>query len=207
MTIPPGNLFIVTAPSGAGKTSLVRTLIKAVEHLTVSISHTTRAPRPGEEDGVHYHFTDAASFQALINAGAFIEYAQVFGHYYGTTSAGVAAQRQSGRDVILEIDWQGAVQVRQQFPEAVGIFILPPSRAILEERLRGRNQDSAPVIARRLSEAITEMTHYVEFDYLIVNDDFTTALGDLQAIVRAHRLAIQPQAVRQAQLIQELLTP
>ena len=193
-----GILYIISAPSGAGKTSLVREVLANDPALRLSVSHTTRPMRPGEQDGVHYHFVTVAKFQEMIAAGAFLEYAQVFDNYYGTSKAGIDAQLRSGQDVILEIDWQGAQQVRQLFPGVVAIFILPPSQEVLENRLRARGQDSEAVIARRLREVRTEISHCNEYDYLLVNEDFGQAVADLQSIMRARKLhrEIQEEALR-----------
>lgn len=201
----PGTLFIVSAPSGAGKTSLVRALIAQDPGVVVSVSYTTRPRRSGERDGVHYHFVDQPRFLAMLEAGEFLENAEVFGNYYGTARAAVAAQLEQGTDVILEIDWQGAQQVRQAFPGAIGIFILPPSRAILRERLRGRKQDDEAVIERRTQAAVEEISHYSEYDFIVINDAFATALADLQAILRAARLRLTAQAERQQRLLRDLL--
>jgi guanylate kinase len=168
-----GTLYIVSAPSGAGKTSLVRELLAKSPGLTLSVSHTTRPVRPGEENGVHYHFVSPDQFQTMVGAGAFLEYAQVFDNFYGTSKAAVLERVDRGRDVILEIDWQGARQTRRLFPGSVSVFILPPSREVLEERLRARGQDSEAIIARRMKEAKTDISHYKEYDYLLVNDDFS----------------------------------
>jgi guanylate kinase len=200
-----GTLFIFSAPSGAGKTSLVKALVDSTPGIEVSVSHTTRPMRPGEEHGVHYHFTDVARFQQMINAGAFLEHARVFDNFYGTAAETVHERLDAGQDVILEIDWQGAQQVRRLVPEAVSVFILPPSREVLEQRLRGRGQDSDEVIARRLGDAVAEMSHYAEFDYLVVNDDFDTALAQLRAVVMARRLRQSAQQQRLAGLLQALL--
>jgi guanylate kinase len=202
---PRGTLFIISAPSGAGKTSLVKALIAASENLTVSTSHTTRKMRPGEENGRDYHFTDVPSFQSMVAEQAFLEHAQVFDNYYGTARAGVVDLLNTGVDVILEIDWQGARQVRAAMPEARSVFILPPSRGELETRLRGRGQDSDEIIARRMRDAVAEMQHYNEYDYLVVNDRFDMALQELQAILLTHRLRLAPQAARYAGLLKELL--
>jgi guanylate kinase len=201
---PLGSLFVVSAPSGAGKTSLVRALLEADSGVQVSVSHTTRARRPGEEDGVHYHFVDRPSFERLVGEGAFLEHARVFDNHYGTSRADIEQRLARGRDVILEIDWQGARQVRERLPYAVSVFILPPSAEALEERLRGRGQDSDEIIARRLAEARAELSHYGEFDYLVVNDDFDTALAELRAIVAARRLRRTAQARRHAGLLAAL---
>ncbi len=200
-----GTLYIVAAPSGAGKTSLVRALLERSEGLALSVSHTTRPMRSGEEAGVHYHFVDRERFQAMVAAGDFLEHAEVFGNHYGTSRSAVEAQLAAGLDVILEIDWQGARQVRAAFPEALGIFILPPSRAALEERLRGRGQDSDEVIAGRMARAVDEMVHFDEFDYLVINDDFDVALEQLAAILTAQRLRQPCQQQRHADLIKSLL--
>jgi guanylate kinase len=202
---PQGSLYIFAAPSGAGKTSLVKALVETTADIEVSVSHTTRAPRPGEVDGVNYHFTDVAAFQAMVAQGAFLEHAQVFDNYYGTARANIEQRLAAGVDVILEIDWQGARQVREQFPDSIGIFILPPSRQALEERLRGRGQDGDEVIARRMRDAESEISHYGEFDYLVINDDFATALVELAAIVTAQRLRTRVQASRHQQMLQALL--
>lgn len=200
-----GTLYIVSAPSGAGKTSLVARLLEVRSDLALSVSHTTRAPRPGEQDGVHYHFTDAETFLAMIEDAAFLEHARVFDNYYGTSRAAVQAQLDAGKDVILEIDWQGAQQVRRLMPGCQSIFIVPPSRETLEARLRGRGQDSDEVIERRLGEAVKEIEHHVEYDYLVVNDDFDTALRELQSIFQANRLRLRPQLERHRRLLENLL--
>jgi len=191
-----GTLFIVSAPSGAGKTSLVNALIDAIADLTVSVSHTTRARRPGERDGVDYHFTDHDVFAAMVEAGAFLEHATVFGNRYGTARESVERQLDAGADVILEIDWQGARQVRTLMPAATGIFIMPPSYEELERRLLGRDTDSGEAIAGRMRAAEAEMSHFAEYDYLVVNDVFERALVDLKAIVQASRLRTAVQKVR-----------
>ena len=200
------TLYVVSAPSGAGKTSLVKALVDSQpEAIRVSVSHTTRPMRPGEVDGVHYHFIDRPGFEAMLAGGAFLEHAQVFGNYYGTARAWVDEQINRGQDVLLEIDWQGARQVRAAWPQCVGVFILPPSRAELQRRLRGRGQDDEETIARRMREAMSEMSHYGEYDYLVVNEVFERALADLQAIVRARRLRREVQARRlQSSLVQLL---
>jgi guanylate kinase len=200
-----GTLFIVSAPSGAGKTSLVQALVAATSDLVVSVSHTTRARRPGEQDGVNYHFVDAARFEAMIAAGDFLEHAQVFGNRYGTARETVEKELTAGRDVVLEIDWQGAQQVRTLVPAAQSIFVLPPSRAELEQRLRNRGTDSEATIRARMDEAVAEMSHYGEYDYLVINDDFQRAVGDLQAVVRACRLRQAIQQARQAVRLTEIM--
>ncbi|GBG13969.1 guanylate kinase [Novimethylophilus kurashikiensis] len=196
-----GNLFIVTAPSGAGKTSLVRKLLQTDPHVKLSISYTTRPPRPGEQDGVDYHFVDKAEFLRMLEAGEFLESAEVHGSYYGTSQRWVQGVLQEGEDLLLEIDWQGAEQVRNLFPYAVSVFILPPSQEELSKRLHGRGQDSAEVIARRLANAREEISHVAEFEYVIINDQFDEALRDLQAIVRAKRLKTDKQLRRHAELV------
>lgn len=185
-----GILFILSAPSGAGKTSLVKALLERETSLGLAISYTTRQPRLGEVDGVHYHFVEERRFLAMIEAGAFLEHAQVFGNRYGTAEAQVREALAAGQDLLLEIDWQGARQVRQRFPGAVSIFILPPSAPILAERLRGRGQDSEEVIAGRMRQARDEMSHFDEYDYLVVNDRFDQALDDLACLARAERLRL-----------------
>ncbi|MEM7401720.1 MAG: guanylate kinase [Pseudomonadota bacterium] len=178
-----GKLFIVSAPSGAGKTSLVKELISSNENVVVSVSHTTRKKRPGETHGKDYFFISEEQFKAMISEDEFIEYAKVFDHYYGTSQSSVMQQLQQNLKVILEIDWQGAAQVRKRFSDTQSIFILPPSKAELTNRLRGRGQDSDEVIARRMRDAESEMSHYHEFDHIVLNDDFKQALSELSAIV------------------------
>lgn len=180
-----GRLFIIAAPSGAGKTSLVKALLDSTPNIAVAVSYTTRPMRPGEKDGVDYHFVDHDTFKKLIKAGDFLEYAEVFDHFYGTSRSRVMERLDKGMDVILEIDWQGARQVRQMMSENVSIFILPPSRVLLEQRLRSRNQDSNEVIERRLRDAVTDISHYDEFDHVLVNDDFDMALAELKAIIKS----------------------
>lgn len=199
-----GKLFIITAASGTGKTSLVKELLATTDNLTVSISHTTRQPRPAENDGEHYHFVDKATFESLIGQSAFLEYAQVFENYYGTSRQAVETLLNQGVDVILEIDWQGALQVKEKFAEAVMIFILPPTRNALQSRLSNRGQDSDEVIQKRLAGSITEMRQYDKFDYVVINDDFAVALSDLQSIIKTHRLSTKVQQQRNAKLIADL---
>ncbi len=199
-----GNLYVVAAPSGAGKTTLVRLLLEA-EPVRLSISFTTRAPRPGEEDGREYHFVDTATFRAMIERQEFLEWAEVHGNFYGTSKKWIADQLAVDADVLLEIDWQGAQQVRKQFPEAIGVFILPPSMAELERRLTGRGTDAADVIARRLAAAQAEMRHVGEFDYVIINNQLEEALLDLRAVVRASRLQFAAQAARHAALFDRMI--
>ncbi len=202
---PLGMLYIVSAPSGGGKTSLVRALLATDPGIVVSTSYTTRQPRPGEHDGTNYHFVDPAHFQSLVAANAFLEHARVFDHYYGTAQSTVEEHLSAGRDVILEIDWQGARQVRTRMAQTVSIFILPPSYELLEKRLRGRGEDDDVVVMRRMSDAVNEMTHYSEYDYLVINDQFDRALGDLLAIVRAGRLRCDRQQRRHGDLIDRLM--
>ncbi len=200
-----GQLFILSAPSGAGKTSLVAALVKAMPRVAVSISYTTRLMRPGEIDGVNYYFVEKPTFMEMLRDGAFLEHAEVFGHLYGTSREVVNRTLAHGLDVILEIDWQGARQIRRSMPDCLSIFILPPSRQALESRLRQRGQDLDEVIARRLQEAVSEMSHYHEFDYVIVNDEFERALADLQAIFRTRRLRRENQQLELTELLRELL--
>ncbi|MCA1770750.1 MAG: guanylate kinase [Halomonas sp.] len=204
--MPQGTLFIVSAPSGAGKTSLVRELIESLDGIQVSVSHTTRERRHGEVDGVNYHFVDLPAFEAMIERGEFFEHARVFDNYYGTSRPAVQAALDVGQDVILEIDWQGARQVRNQLPDAVSIFILPPSREELEHRLASRGTDEHAVIERRMQDAVSEMSHHDEYDYLVINDDFTTALRELQALVIAQRLSRERAGKTHAPLLQALLS-
>ena len=199
-----GNLFIVAAPSGAGKTTLVSLLLENDPQIRVSISHTTRAPRPGEENGREYHFIDVPAFLEKVQHGEFLEWAEVHGNYYGTSKKWIESEMSSGRDVLLEIDWQGAQQVRKSFPKSIGIFVLPPSMDVLKTRLSGRGTDSAEVIARRIAAAHDEMRHVDEFDYVIINDDLQQASGDLQSIVTASRLHYANQRQRHASLFASL---
>jgi len=201
-----GKLYILSAPSGAGKSSLLHALLDAVgASVAVSVSHTTRKPRPGEINGKDYHFVDVATFQAMVGEGAFLEHARVFDNYYGTSRPAVEQQLAAGQDVILEIDWQGARLVRELMPESIGIFILPPTREALRERLQGRGQDDAAVIERRMRDAISEMSHYAEYEYLVINDVFERALVDLVAILRSHRLRLVQQSQVHAGLLRALL--
>ena len=205
MITPLGTLYIVVAPSGAGKTSLVKALVDSMPNLYVSISYTTRPQRANEQEGINYHFIETERFQSMINDKLFLEYAQVFENYYGTSRQWVESYLQTDHDVILEIDWQGARQVQLEWPHSVGIFILPPSLQALEERLQARGQDSEEVILKRMKQAKQEISHYHELDYLVVNDCFATALADLQAIVRSRRSLRATQQVRHKQLLMELL--
>ena len=200
-----GTLFIISAPSGAGKTSLVKALLDVTDDISVSVSHTTRDMRPGEENGVDYHFTDIETFKKMIDEDAFLENAMVFDNFYGTAQASIEEKLKAGEDVILEIDWQGAAQVRKIMPNCVSIFILPPSRNELEKRLQGRGQDSEEVIARRMRDAVNEISHYPEFEYLVVNDDFDMALVELQSVILARRLRYEVQSQRLADMLSDLL--
>jgi len=199
-----GNLFIVDAPSGAGKTSLVRALLEADPLVKLSISYTTRASRPGEVDGKDYHFVSEQTFLEMLARGDFLESAQVYGNRYGTSQPWIENAMKTGSDILLEIDWQGAAQVRKLFPEAISIFILPPSLEALVQRLNGRGQDSQEVIARRVAAAREDISHVAEFDYAIINDDFQVALQDLLAAVRSQRLKIGQQLERHQDLINQL---
>ena len=200
-----GNLFIVSSPSGAGKSSLISALLAKHQDMQVSVSNTTRAPRPGEEDGIHYHFTKVDQFKALIEQNEFYEWAEVFGNYYGTSKSAIQSQLAKGIDVFLDIDWQGAQQMRKLVPEIITIFILPPSKKELESRLNKRGQDSEEVINSRMAQAQSEMSHYNEYDFLLINDDFELTLSHFEQIVLAHRLKIQNQQSKFDNLITELL--
>lgn len=201
-----GNLFIVAAPSGGGKTSLVKKLIETLDDIEVSISHTTRMMRPGEQNGVDYFFIDEEEFIHMINDCAFLEHARVFNHLYGTSMEQITNRLQNGIDVILDIDWQGAEQIRRSFPDAVSIFIIPPSLDALKQRLLNRRQDKDEVISDRMKKAQDELSHYPEFDYLIVNDNFEKAAMELGAIVIANRLRIERQINKQSKLLSFLLS-
>ena len=198
-----GNLFVVCAPSGAGKTSLVKALLDNDRQIRLSVSYTTRAPREGEHDGREYHFIDKPAFEAMIAAGDFLEHANVYGNYYGTSRRWIEGELAAGHDVLLEIDWQGASQVRRLFPDMAGIFVLPPSLAELEKRLKGRGTDAPEVIAKRMASAREEISHVLEFEYIIVNERFDVALQDLMSVVRAARVSRARQRVRLAKLIDE----
>ena len=200
-----GVLFVVSAPSGAGKTSLVRQLRAQVEGFTVSVSHTTRPQRPGEIDAVDYFFTHRETFGQMVATGAFLEHAQVFDNYYGTARATVETALSSGKDVLLEIDWQGARQIKARMPDCQTLFVLPPSREALLQRLTRRGQDGEETIARRMRDAMAEMSHYAEYDYLIINDDFATAVAEMRSIVLACRLRTTVQSIRNQELIANLL--
>jgi guanylate kinase len=199
-----GILFIVSAPSGAGKTSLVAALLEAEPGVKLSVSHTTRPPRPGEVAGRDYHFVSRGEFERMLEAGDFLESAVIYGNQYGTSQQWIGEELAKGHDVLLEIDWQGAQQVRRLMRETVGIFILPPSLEVLAQRLKGRSQDKAEDIARRLAAAREEISHFAEFDYVIMNDDFGRAARDLASVVRAERLRLRRQLVRHADSINRM---
>lgn len=201
-----GTLYIVAAPSGGGKTSLVRQLVETVDGIEVSTSHTTRPMRPGEKNGVDYFFVSETAFNAMIKENAFIEHAQVFEHWYGTSVKQIAERLERGVDIVLDIDWQGAEQIKRLFKNALSVFIVPPSLEVLRERLHNRRQDNEAVIAERMHKAQDEMSHYPEFDYLIVNDEFNTAAVELNAIVIANRLRMERQVNKQSKLLSFLLS-
>jgi guanylate kinase len=203
----PGNLFILSAPSGAGKSSLINALLQqeSSRPMQVSVSHTTRDPRPGEQEGKHYHFVSIATFKQNIKKNAFYEYAEVFDNYYGTSEAAIDVQLAQGIDVFLDIDWQGAQQVRMKKPSVTTVFISPPSKQELETRLRGRGQDSEDTIASRMAKAQGECSHFQEFDYIIINDDFKQALTDLTTIVNNQRLKRSQQVAQHKMLLDELI--
>ena len=205
----PGGLFVVSAPSGGGKTSLTRASLAALAKVgieaEISVSHTTRPPRPGEKNGTHYHFIDRPAFEAMVERGEFLEHAVIYGHYYGTARARTEQRLAAGRDVILDIDWQGARQIRQHMPGSTGIYLLPPSMAQLERRLRARKQDTEDAIRQRLAKAREEMRHYEYYDYLIVNQDFATAMNQFVSVFIAHRLARPVQEIRHNSLIKKLI--
>lgn len=206
MTQATGTLYIVSAPSGAGKTTLVTALVEQIDTLKVSVSHTTRAMRPGEVDGLNYHFTSREQFLKQVGEGDFLEHAEVFGNLYGTSQSTVEQTLADGHDLILEIDWQGAQQVRRALPQARSIFILPPSREALQQRLSNRGQDSAEVIAARMALATDEMSHYVEYDYIVINDDFQIALDELKSILAGNRLTLARQQAVYRELLAGLLS-
>lgn len=205
MTQTRGNLFILSAPSGAGKSSLISALLAKYSDMKVSVSHTTRSPRPGENNGEHYHFVSVDEFKDLIKKDDFFEWAQVFDNYYGTSKQAIEQQLAAGIDVFLDIDWQGARQVRDLVADVETIFILPPSKAELESRLNNRGQDSQEVIAGRMAQAQSETSHFNEYDYVVVNDDFATALKEIETIVLAKRLSLQSQVIRHQELLTDLL--
>jgi len=199
------NLFVVSAPSGAGKTSLLKQLISELEGVQTSISHTTRQKRDAEIDGVDYHFVDIEQFGRLVSEEAFFEHAEVFGNHYGTSKSSIDDQLAKGIDVILEIDWQGARQIKKQLPDSLSVFILPPSKSELENRLQGRGQDDEAIIKGRMDAAISEMSHYNEYDYLVINDDFSVAVAEIKSIIQAERQKISIQSKKHAQLLSNLL--
>lgn len=201
----PGNLYIIWSPSGGGKTSLVTALAARDSNVCRSVSHTTRAARAGEIDGREYHFVDCATFQRMTGSGDFLEHAEVYGNYYGTSERWISDALAAGRDIFLTIDWQGGMQVRRRFPGVIGIYVLPPSLAVLEQRLKARGQDSNEVVARRLAAARDDLSHLIEFDYVIINDQFETAVAELAAIVRAQRLKREAQMKRHESLIENLM--
>jgi guanylate kinase len=202
-----GTLYIISAPSGAGKTSLVQSLLTMLPDVVASVSHTTRPPRAEEVDGRNYHFIDEALYMRMVEDGDFLEHAKVFGNYYGTSRQHIQEQLLLGKDVVLEIDWQGARQIRQLMSDCMSIFVLPPSLQALASRLRSRGQDSDEIIERRMKEAVSEMTHYAEFDYIVINDVFDTALQDLASIFTSNRMLLVNQQQRHADLLAELLKP
>jgi len=205
--VAKGTLYIISAPSGAGKTSLVQALLTMLPDVVASVSHTTRPPRPEETDGRNYHFIDETAYMRMVEDGEFLEHAKVFGNYYGTSRQHIQEQLLLGKDVVLEIDWQGARQIRQLISDCMSIFVLPPSLQALAIRLRSRGQDSDEIIDRRMKEAVSEMTHYAEFDYIVINDDFDTALQELASIFTSNRMLMVNQQQRHADLLAELLKP
>lgn len=200
-----GSLFIVAAPSGGGKTSLVKQLLSELDQIEVSVSHTTRQKRPGETHGLDYFFIDDHTFTEMVSQDAFVEHAKVFDHFYGTSAAQITERLQAGIDVVLDIDWQGAQQIKRRFVDAVSVFVIPPSLDVLKQRLMDRQQDDAQTISHRMQRAQNELSHYDEFDYLIVNDDFTVAAAELKAVVVAHRLRMPRQMAAQRKLLSFLL--
>lgn len=203
----PGNLFIVSAPSGAGKTSLVQALLNINPEIDLSVSYTTRDPRPGEHDGKDYHFVSRSTFTVMLQRGEFLESAEVYGNLYGTSQTWISHETARGRDILLEIDWQGAAQVRKVFPECISIFILPPSRETLEQRLKGRGKDSDEVVAKRMAAVRDDVAHIAEFDYVIINDNLNEALRELNAVVLSARLHCTEQLARHQALINQLQNP
>lgn len=201
-----GSLFIISAPSGAGKTSLVKALIKEMSNIVVSVSYTTRPKREDEKEGIDYHFVTSDEVSRMLKQNIFLEHAEVFGNFYGTSQIWVEEARIKGQDVVLEIDWQGARQVRMQLPEAYSIFILPPSREILEERLAKRHPDNSKLVMERMQEARAELSRYNEYDYIVCNDQFDEALADLKSLVRAHRLKAAKQIQQNASLLEKLMS-
>lgn len=201
-----GTLYIISAASGAGKTTLVNAVVEQLKNLLVSVSHTTRSPRDGETDGVNYHFVNKKTFEEMLENGEFLESATVFGNMYGTSKQHIQQQLQKGMDVILEIDWQGARQIRQLMPDSRSIYIVPPSTTALRERLESRGKDDETIINQRMREAVSEMSHYVEFDYLVINDDFDEARENLASIIRGNRMLHEQQQQKHAELLAQLLT-
>ncbi|NNM58428.1 MAG: guanylate kinase [Legionellales bacterium] len=204
MQDPNGTLYIISAPSGCGKTSLVRAVISGMDDILVSISHTTRPARPGEQDGINYFFIDESTFQAMIESHQFLEHASIFGNWYGTSKQWVQEQLALGKDVILEIDWQGARQIKWMIPESIGIFILPPTLTALQTRLEQRAQDKPEIIAYRMAQANIEISHYHEYEFIIINDDFERALDELKAVILSERLKLKQQLLRHGNLLREL---
>jgi len=202
-----GNLFIISAPSGAGKTSLVHALLDINPHIDLSVSYTTRDPRPGEQDGKDYHFVSRETFLEMAKRGEFLESAEVYGNLYGTSQTWISQENAKGRDVLLEIDWQGAAQVRRLFPDCVSIFILPPSKEALEQRLKGRGKDNDAVIAKRMAAVRDDVAHVAEFDYVIINDNLDEALRELNAVVLSAKLVCAKQLTRHQDLINQLQKP
>lgn len=201
-----GSLFIVAAPSGGGKTSLVKQLVTTQQKMAISVSHTTRKKRPGEQEGIDYFFVDKPHFMGMVTRGEFVEHAQVFDQCYGTSALQITDRLEAGIDVVLDIDWQGALQIRRAFADAVSVFVVPPSLDVLQQRLMGRQQDDEATIQRRMQRARDELSHFSEFEYLIVNDEFHQAAAELSAIVTAHRLRMLRQSVRQSKLLSFLLS-
>lgn len=202
---PPGTIYIIAAASGTGKTSLTKALVKILPSIKISVSHTTRPKRPGEKNNLHYFFVDEETFTAMINADKFLEFAKVFDHYYGTSQEFVEKELEKGKDILLDIDWQGAQQVRKKIKNCVSIFLLPPSKKALRERLEKRKRDPKEIIEQRLNLASKEISHYNEFDYIVINNDFNKALHDLKNIIVTHRLKTERQIIKHAKLIKELL--
>ncbi len=205
-SIASGHLYVISSPSGGGKTTLVSQLLECTPDVARAVTHTTRKPRPDEKNGVHYHFVSVETFHEMVAQDGFLEYASVFGNFYGTSRKEVDSRRKHGTDVLLVIDWQGAQLVRQATAEAISIFILPPSIGALHARLLSRNQDHPSVVEARMQDAVNQISHYPEFDYLVINDDFDMALASMRAIIMANRLRIKPQMHRHAELLDELLS-
>ncbi len=202
-----GNLYVISAPSGAGKTSLVRALLNRDTHIDLSVSYTTREPRAGEQNGRDYHFVSRETFLAMAKRGEFLESAEVYGNLYGTSQTWISQEIAKGRDILLEIDWQGAAQIRRLFPECISIFILPPSREALEQRLKGRGKDNDAVIVKRLAAVRDDVVHIAEFNYVIINDNLNDAVQELNAVVLSARLRCAKQLSRHQALINQLQNP